>query len=52
MQPLAHVQAWAAADSQRRRAIEVADTNHYTIAWGARGAAAVAAEIVAAVDAG
>jgi pimeloyl-ACP methyl ester carboxylesterase len=52
MQPLADVQAWAAADSQRRRAIEVADTNHYTIAWGARGAAAVAAEIVSAVDAG
>jgi pimeloyl-ACP methyl ester carboxylesterase len=52
MQPLADVQAWAAADSQRRRAIEVTDTNHYTIAWGARGAAAVAAEIVSAVEAG
>ena len=52
MQPLADVQAWAAADPERRRAIEVPDTNHYTIAWGAHGAAAVAAEIAAAVDAG
>ena len=48
MQPLADVQAWAAADPERRRAVEVPDTNHYTIAWGAHGAAAVANEITAA----
>jgi pimeloyl-ACP methyl ester carboxylesterase len=50
MQPLADVQAWAAADPRRREAIEVPDTNHYTIAWGARGAAAVADEISRAVN--
>ena len=49
MQPLADVQAWAAADPERRRAVEVPDTNHYTIAWGAHGAAAVADAIAAAV---
>jgi lipase len=48
MQPLAIVQAWAAQDPQRRRAIEVTDVNHYTIAWGARGAAMVADEIARA----
>ena len=48
MQPLADVQAWAAADPGRRRAVEVPDTNHYTIAWGAHGAAAVADAIAAA----
>jgi pimeloyl-ACP methyl ester carboxylesterase len=42
MQPLAEVQAWASADPERRRAVEVPDTNHYTIAWGAHGAATVA----------
>ena len=51
MQPLPDVQAWAAADPERRRAIEVPDTNHYTIAWSAHGAAAVADAIVAAVGA-
>jgi pimeloyl-ACP methyl ester carboxylesterase len=49
MQPLAHVRAWAAADPERRQALEVPDTNHYTIAWGAHGAAAVADAIAAAV---
>ena len=49
MQPPADVQAWAAADPDRREAIEVPDTNHYTIAWGAHGAAAVADAIAAAV---
>jgi pimeloyl-ACP methyl ester carboxylesterase len=49
MQPLADVRAWAAADPERRRALEVPDTNHYTIAWGAHGAAAVADAIAAAV---
>jgi pimeloyl-ACP methyl ester carboxylesterase len=42
MQPLALAQAWAAADPQRRSARLVADTNHYTLVFGARGAAAVA----------
>jgi pimeloyl-ACP methyl ester carboxylesterase len=50
MQPLADVQAWAAADPERREAIEVPDTNHYTIAWGAHGAAAVADQIARAVN--
>jgi pimeloyl-ACP methyl ester carboxylesterase len=49
MQPLADVRAWAAADPARRQAVEVPDTNHYTIAWGAHGAAAVADAIAAAV---
>ena len=42
MQPLADVQSWADSDPERRRAVPVPDTNHYTIAWGAHGAAAVA----------
>jgi len=50
MQPLADVQAWAAADPSRRRAVQVPDTNHYTIAWGARGAAAVAEAIIDQVN--
>ncbi len=49
MQPLADVRAWAAADPEPRQALEVPDTNHYTIAWGAHGAAAVADAIAAAV---
>jgi pimeloyl-ACP methyl ester carboxylesterase len=52
MQPLSLVQAWAAQDPQRRRAIEVPDVNHYTIAWSASGAAMVADEIARAVSAG
>jgi pimeloyl-ACP methyl ester carboxylesterase len=51
MQPLGDVQAWAAGDPERRRAEQVPDTNHYTIAWGANGAAAVADAIAAAVTA-
>jgi pimeloyl-ACP methyl ester carboxylesterase len=42
MQPLADVQAWAAGDPKRRQVILVPDTNHYSIAWGAHGARAVA----------
>ena len=48
MQPLALVEEWAAADPDRRRAIQVPDCNHYTIALGRHGARAVATEIVAA----
>ena len=51
MQPLALVEHWAAGDPQRRRAIPVPDVNHYTIAWGAHGAAMVADAIAAAVTA-
>jgi pimeloyl-ACP methyl ester carboxylesterase len=47
MQPLAAVREWAAADPARRRAVPVPGVNHYTIAWGAHGAGAVAAEIAA-----
>jgi lipase len=50
MQPLRDVQAWASQDPGRRHAIEVPDTNHYTIAWGAHGAAAVADAIIRSVN--
>jgi pimeloyl-ACP methyl ester carboxylesterase len=49
MQPLELVRAWAAEDPERRRALQVPDVNHYTITLGAAGAAAVAAEVRAAV---
>lgn len=49
MQPLSIVRDWAAGDPGRRRVVEVPDTNHYTIAWGAHGARVVADEIVAAL---
>jgi pimeloyl-ACP methyl ester carboxylesterase len=51
MQPLADVRAWAAGDPQRRRALLVPDTNHYTIAWDAHGARAVADAIAQAAQA-
>jgi lipase len=51
MQPLELVDAWAAEDPDRRRALLVPDVNHYTITMGAAGAAAVAAEVRAAVTA-
>ena len=51
MQPLELVHAWAAEDPDRRRALQVPDVNHYTITMGAAGAAAVAAEVRAAVAA-
>jgi lipase len=51
MQPLELVNAWAAEDPDRRRALQVPDVNHYTITMGAAGAAAVAAEVRAAVAA-
>jgi lipase len=49
MQPLELVDAWAAEDPERRRGLQVPDVNHYTITMGAAGAAAVAAEVRAAV---
>ena len=52
MQPLAEVKAWAAGDPGRRRATLVPDTNHYSIAWGAHGARAVADEIAVALGVG
>jgi pimeloyl-ACP methyl ester carboxylesterase len=51
MQPLELVRAWAAEDPGRRRGLQVPDVNHYTITLGAAGAAAVAAEVRAAVAA-
>ena len=51
MQPLSLVQDWADQDRARRRALPVPDTNHYTIAMGASGASAVAAEVRAALAA-
>ena len=51
MQPLELVHAWADEDPERRRALQVPDVNHYTITMGAAGAAAVAAEVRAAVAA-
>jgi pimeloyl-ACP methyl ester carboxylesterase len=50
MQPLALVREWQAQDPERRRAIQVPDVNHYTIAVGRRGSKAVAAEIVRAFN--
>ena len=50
MQPLALVREWEAQDPSSRRALQVPDVNHYTIAVGRRGAEAVAAEIVRALD--
>jgi pimeloyl-ACP methyl ester carboxylesterase len=49
MQPLELVHAWVAEDPARRRGLQVPDVNHYTITLGAAGAAAVAAEVRAAV---
>lgn len=49
MQPLALVESWAAADPRRRRALQVPDVNHYTIALGRRGAEAVAGEVLRAL---
>lgn len=48
MQPATIVRAWAAVDPDRRRAIEVPDSNHYSIVWGRHGAAMVADAIAQA----
>jgi pimeloyl-ACP methyl ester carboxylesterase len=42
MQPLELVREWAAEDPDRRRAVQVPDTNHYTLILGEAGARAVA----------
>jgi hypothetical protein len=42
MQPLAIVEAWAAAAPDSRQAAQVPGVNHYTIAWGQLGSRAVA----------
>jgi pimeloyl-ACP methyl ester carboxylesterase len=52
MQPLRLVREWAEQDGSSRRALQVPDTNHYTIALGAAGASAVADEVRAALYAG
>jgi len=49
MQPLALAQAWAAQAPRQRVAIQVPEVNHYTIAMGRAGAAAVAAAVAAAL---
>lgn len=51
-QPPQLVRQWAADSPDRRQAIEVPDTNHYTIALGARGAAAVAEAVLSLVSPG
>lgn len=50
MQPISLVREWAAQDPERRQGLEVPDVNHYTIAVGRRGAAAVATEIARALS--
>ena len=45
MQPLELVRAWAAEAPTERTALQVPDTNHYTIVLGAAGAEAVARAI-------
>jgi pimeloyl-ACP methyl ester carboxylesterase len=47
MQPLELVEAWAAESPAQRHAVQVPDTNHYTITLGAPGANAVARAIAA-----
>jgi pimeloyl-ACP methyl ester carboxylesterase len=48
MQPLALVEPWATESPAQRSAVQVPDVNHYSITMGSRGAAAVAAAILAA----
>jgi len=52
MQPLAVVEAWAAADPERRQTAQVPGVNHYTIAWGQHGSRAVANAIALAARPG
>ncbi len=48
LQPAEVVAAWVAGAPDRRRAVAVPDSNHYTIAMGRPGAATVADEIASA----
>jgi hypothetical protein len=50
MQPLPLVQAWAAAEPTRRRALPVPDVNHFTVVLGRFGAAQVADAIAGMVS--
>jgi pimeloyl-ACP methyl ester carboxylesterase len=50
MQPLELVEAWAAEDPDRRRAVLVPDVNHYTITLGAAGAEAVSSAVTAQLE--
>jgi pimeloyl-ACP methyl ester carboxylesterase len=50
MHPVALARAWEAGAPEARRAIEVPDVNHYTIALGARGARTVADAIAEAAE--
>ena len=52
MQPLAVVEAWAAADRDLRQMAQVPGVNHYTIALGQHGARAVANAIADALQPG
>ncbi len=52
MQPAGLVADWVAEDPERRRMVEVAGVNHYTITMGAAGSRAVAAELLSAAEAG
>jgi pimeloyl-ACP methyl ester carboxylesterase len=49
MQPLELAQAWAADAPDRRRAVQVPDTNHYTLMLGQRGTRVVAEAVLAAL---
>lgn len=49
VQPLELVRAWAAQAPGQRRAVQVPDCNHYTIAMGRAGATALAGEVLAAL---
>ena len=51
MQPIELADAWAANDSERRRAVLVPDVNHYTITLGRSGADAVAEALLEAAGA-
>ncbi len=42
MQPLELVREWAAEAPEQRQAVQVPDTNHYTLVFGERGASTIA----------
>jgi pimeloyl-ACP methyl ester carboxylesterase len=47
MQPLELVRGWAAEAPDQRQAVQVSDTNHYTLLFGERGARTVADRVAA-----